>query len=511
MLKPAVVLWGILMCFCVSAQTTPEKYAATITAQDLKKHLTVIAGAEMEGRETATPGQKKAAEYIENYFSAIKLTPANDGCYLQEFPLMEDSMVRSTVKIDGVLYTYGKDYLMSARQNKTYMGIAGSVIFGGYGISDSIYNDYEKIDIKNSFVVISAGEPKSIKRGSWFLGRKVREAYKRGAVGVFVIPASTFVINSATAREQRFTGAYFPHVKMEESPISNYAFLSRNVFQQLFGTAKAKSLLKKMDSADFFTAGDYERVEKNIEFEYAQETYVKARSSNVLGFIEGADKKDEYVILTAHYDHLGKKDNIVYYGADDDGSGTVSVLEMAEAFTKAKSEGNGPRRTIVFMAVSGEEKGLWGSEYYSDHPVFPLDKTTVNLNTDMVGRIDPKRRYGDSNNYIYVIGDDKVSSELKLISETANNKYTHLELDYKYNEPADPERIFYRSDHYNFARKGVPILFYFNGTHADYHRPTDTVDKINFSLMEKRVHLIFYTAWEMANRDEMLKRDVPLR
>ena len=184
---------------------------------------------------------------------------------------------------------------------------------------------------------------------------------------------------------------------------------------------------------------------------------------------------------------------------------------MAEAFVKAKAEGNGPRRTIVFMTVSGEEKGLWGSEYYSDNPLFPLEKTTVDLNTDMVGRSDPDRKNGDSTNYIYVVGDDKISSDLKIISTSVNKKYINLELDYKYNNPNDKERIYYRSDHYNFARKGVPIIFYYDGMlRPDYHRPSDTIEKINFELMEKRVRFIFLTAWEIANRDNMLKRDMPL-
>ena len=164
----------------------------------------------------------------------------------------------------------------------------------------------------------------------------------------------------------------------------------------------------------------------------------------------------------------------------------------------------------MFMTVSGEEKGLWGSEYYSEHPLFPLDKTTVDLNTDMVGRIDPNRKVGDSTNYVYVIGDDKLSSDLKPISIATNTKYTNLELDYKFNDPADPEKIYTRSDHYNFAKKGVPIIFYFDGIHKDYHKPSDTVDKINFDLMEKRVQFIFLTAWDIANRDAMLKRDIPL-
>ena len=217
------------------------------------------------------------------------------------------------------------------------------------------------------------------------------------------------------------------------------------------------------------------------------------------------------LVLTAHYDHLGKRnDTTIYYGADDDGSGTVSILELAEAFAKAKQQGKGPRRSIVFMTVSGEEKGLWGSAYYGDHPIFPLEKTTANLNIDMIGRTDPKRKKADSMNYVYVVGDHLLSSDLRPISESVNKKYTKLGLDYKYNEPNDPERIYYRSDHYNFARKGVPIIFYFNGTHNDYHRTTDTPDKINYELMKKRAQFVFYTAWEMANRNEMLKRDIPL-
>jgi Zn-dependent M28 family amino/carboxypeptidase len=237
---------------------------------------------------------------------------------------------------------------------------------------------------------------------------------------------------------------------------------------------------------------------------------LQLQSSDVLGFMEGTDLKDELVVISAHYDHLGKRDTVIYYGADDDGSGTVSVLEIAKAFSRAKAAGKGPRRSILFLANSGEEKGLWGSEYYAEHPVYPLDKTTVDLNIDMVGRIDPNRKQGDSTNYVYVVGDDKLSSDLKPISIGANKKYTKLELDYKFNDPKDPEQIYYRSDHYNFAKKGVPIIFYFDGIHKDYHRPSDTPDKINYDLLAKRARLVFFTAWEMANRDAMLKRDIPL-
>jgi len=186
-------------------------------------------------------------------------------------------------------------------------------------------------------------------------------------------------------------------------------------------------------------------------------------------------------------------------------------MQMAEAFTAAAKKGKGPRRNIVFMTVSGEEKGLWGSDYYSEHPIYPMDKTTADLNTDMVGRIDTERLTADSANTVYVIGHDKLSSELQGINETANAQSSKLVLDYKYDDPADKNNIYYRSDHYNFAKKGVPILFFYDGMlQADYHKPTDTIDKINFDLMQKRVLMIFYTAWEIANRENMLKRDMKL-
>jgi Zn-dependent M28 family amino/carboxypeptidase len=230
-----------------------------------------------------------------------------------------------------------------------------------------------------------------------------------------------------------------------------------------------------------------------------------------MGMIEGSEKKDEYVFLTAHYDHLGNHGGKIYNGADDDGSGTVAVIQMATAFAKAVKEGNRPKRNIVFMTVSGEEKGLWGSEYYTDHPIFPLEKTSVDLNTDMIGRIDTERKKADTLNYVYVVGHNKLSSELPIINEKINNATTQLVLDYKFDDPQDPNRIYYRSDHYNFARKGVPVLFFYDCMlQSDYHQPTDDVEKINWTLYEKRTRMIFLTAWEMANRDQLLKRDKPL-
>ncbi|MBK7649457.1 MAG: M28 family peptidase [Flammeovirgaceae bacterium] len=240
-----------------------------------------------------------------------------------------------------------------------------------------------------------------------------------------------------------------------------------------------------------------------------KQSITSVMSENILGYLEGTDKKDEVVVVTAHYDHVGISQHAegdkINNGADDDGSGTVAVLAIAKAFAQAKKEGNGPRRSILFMTVTGEEKGLLGSEYYSEHPVYPLDKTVVDLNIDMIGRRDPQHK--DSAPYVYVIGSDRLSSELHVLSERTNKTYTNLIFDYLYNAEDHPDKIYYRSDHWNFAKKNIPIVFYFDGIHEDYHKPSDEVDKIEFDLLALRAKNVFHLAWEIANRDTRLVVD----
>ena len=230
-------------------------------------------------------------------------------------------------------------------------------------------------------------------------------------------------------------------------------------------------------------------------------------SENILGFVEGSEFPEEVIVISAHYDHIGvDKDGNVFNGADDDGSGTVAVMELARIFSKAKKEGNGPKRSILFLHVTAEEVGLVGSRYYSENPVFPLENTVANLNIDMIGRIDPNK--ADNPEYIYLIGSDKLSQELHQVSEDVNRMYVNLELDYTFNDENDPNRFYYRSDHYNFAKHGIPVIFYFNGVHEDYHKIGDTPDKIEYELLEKRAKLVFHTAWELANRKDRIKVDI---
>lgn len=229
-------------------------------------------------------------------------------------------------------------------------------------------------------------------------------------------------------------------------------------------------------------------------------------SENVVAFIKGSEKPEEIVVISAHYDHLGmNEEGDVYNGADDDGSGTVAVMAIAEAFQKAVEDGNGPKRSILFLHVTGEEKGLLGSKYYVNFPIFPLENTVSNLNIDMIGRSD--EAHENDPNYVYLIGSDKLSKELHNLSEEMNHKFTKLNLDYTYNLDSDPNRFYYRSDHYNFAKNNIPVIFYFNGTHENYHRISDTPDKINYELLAKRTQLVFYTAWEIVNRENRITVD----
>ncbi|HEX5025918.1 MAG TPA: M28 family peptidase [Agriterribacter sp.] len=479
--------------------SNPKTFAKSITTQDLQKHLYIIAGNEMQGRETATEGQRKAATYIENEFKSIGLLPGNKGSYQMYFPVYADSLQKAALSVNEQPFSAGKDFSVNLADNHSASYRFSEVVFAGYGISDSAYNDYQSVNVRGKLVMVlsgdMAGNIPGDSRKSFSLYTQQDNALKNGAAALLVISKK---ISAPDTRSAMYVNKYHNALHI------NTFFIN----EQLAETIVGKEYTDLKTSIQTGRSGN--RVYKaDIALDF-NKTVIPMQSSNVLGLLEGTDLKNEYVVLTAHYDHLGTKDNIIWNGADDDGSGTVTILELAEAFTKARAAGKGPRRSIVFMTVSGEEKGLWGSDYYSSHPAYPLNKTSVNLNIDMVGRIDPGRKYGDSTNYIYVIGDDKLSSDLKPISERINKKYVKMELDHKYNDPKDPERIYYRSDHYNFAKKGVPVIFYFSGLHADYHKPSDTPDKINYSLMQKRAGLVFYTAWDMANRDNMLKRDIPL-
>ncbi|SEW05063.1 M28 family peptidase [Chitinophaga arvensicola] len=471
--------------------THAAKYGETITAAGLSRQLHVIAGPEMEGRETATRGQERAAAYIISQFSAAGLQPGVNGKWEQHYPLYSDSLLNSTITVGKNTYQFARDFLADLRAGNN-QDLKVSRVYYAETVAD-----YARLDVKGQVVMIRDGVKRGLYRSKGNLEERISIAKEKGAAAVLVISPAAGRYKSLEQQKLRSTGMYW---QKDTTANPNIYYITPALAADILNTDKADNLLEEIDRG--WKPPVVSNTAVRLLFNKAATIL---QPSNVLAYLEGTDKKNEIVFVTAHYDHLGKKDNEIFYGADDDGSGTSAVIEIAAAFARAKKAGNGPRRSMVFMTVSGEEKGLLGSQYYTEHPVYPLVNTVTDLNIDMIGRIDPAHE--KDTNYLYIIGDNKLSSELRPINEKANDTYTHLKLDYKYNDPNDPEGFYYRSDHYMFAQHGIPIIFYFNGTHADYHAATDSVDKINFELLAKRARLVFYTAWDIANRDEKLVVD----
>lgn len=510
----AFFIWSVVVtALPAMAQDVQQKYAAEITAAELREHLTILASDEMEGRETGHKGQRMAAAYIKKQFEKMGLQPAaSDTGYFQKFDLTE-------ADFSGISVFNENDSLQMFDDFFSYTSIDQlkledkEVVFVGYGIADSTYNDYADKDVKGKVVIMLEGEPmkegKSLLTGtaeysdwSYDQSKKIFQARDLGAAAIISLqPEYDQIIN----RIRRYLENPRMRLKSEtpEGNVTPVLVMGPKAVENLFPEWNWKSDMQKLEST-YAPVTHTLATNLSIVFNNKKKDLYAV---NVLGMVPGTTYKDQYLFVTAHYDHIGITNGEINNGADDDGSGTSALLEIAESFMMAYKDGVKPARNVVFMLVSGEEKGLLGSEYYTDHPIYPLDSTIADLNVDMIGRTDYDHE-GDSTKYIYLIGSGMLSSELKQLSEEVNEKYTNLELDYKYDDPADPNRFYYRSDHYNFAKNGIPVIFYFRGVHEDYHRPTDTVEKIEFDTIEYVARLIFYTAWEIANRPEMFNLDV---
>ena len=507
-----------------NAVPDPMPFASTITASDLKPLVETLAGAGMQGRETGEEGQRKAADYIAAQFKAIGLPTVGDrNSYFQQISLQNETWDDIGLKVGDQEFKNKTDFYVFPSYNPDNPKLdLKEVVFVGYGIEDPKYNDYADADVKGKAVIFYDGEPmgdngKSLITGTdsrsfWSLDwkRKVQLAKKKGAIMVFIVDTQ-FGENQKANRKLTSTWGWKPVSSSTEKQADDFAnnlFVSPAVAAAILG----KKAEKADDAMALLKSGkEFKPVKVKSKIEVRLDKSIKKlQGSNVIGFIEGTDPylKDEFVFVTAHYDHLGMPDSaVIYHGADDNASGTSGVIEIARAFADAKKKGIGPKRSVVCMLVSGEEKGLLGSRYYVEYPVFPLMFTIVDINIDMIGRVDEAHK--GNPNYIYVIGSDRLSSDLHKINEDMNTRFTQLELDYKYNALDDPNRYYERSDHYNFAERGIPSIFYFNGTHADYHKPTDTADKIDLNALAKRAQLAFCTAWEIANRMERLGVDAP--
>ncbi|PWJ57675.1 Zn-dependent M28 family amino/carboxypeptidase [Dyadobacter jejuensis] len=516
------LLAGLLLTVGTIAmgQDQATKYAETISPSDLKKHLTIIASDSLEGRDTGSPGQKKAAEYVVKYYKEYGLEPiavdANgQKSFYQKYQLYKRSWGEVSLTAAGQRYEMGQDFFVNGLANIPEE-ITVPVVFAGYGIADERYSDYADLDVKGKAVVVFEGEPQdklgkylvtgTDEKSKWSSNiawqHKVRIARSNGAKYVLIVTDKTGddvqkEIRQRAVMARRFGAPTLKPVVEADDALSAWVISDAIAAKVLHTSIKKLNANKKAITKAGKSTLRSLKGEIALKAERINETI---DTENVAAYLEGSDKKDEVLVISAHIDHIGISPNgEINNGADDDGSGTVSLMELAQAFAKAKAEGHGPRRSILFLNVTGEEKGLFGSEYYSKNPLLPLENTIANLNIDMIGRVDAAHE--NNHEYVYLIGSDKLSSELHAVSEEANKKYVNFDLDYTFNDPNDPNRFYYRSDHYNFAKNNVPVIFYFTGVHEDYHRPGDDVEKILFDKQSKIVKLVFYTAWELVNRE----------
>lgn len=485
----------------------------SITKEDLKKHLSIIASDEFQGRETGKPGNDLASAYIAGELKRMGIEPIMGDSYFQKVDFQWISWEDISIFVGENKYKHLWDFLSFPDQNLNLGTLeTNEVVFLGYGIDDPKYSDYKKKNLQGKVIMINEGEPEDAS-GNYFISgnktpsdwsistqKKLELAYQKGVQAVLIISSDIQKMLGENRKKLLGPSVVMGDQQKNKPLVANSIYISTNIAKDLIGKNQEKIVKVRKRIASKGKSKSI-KLKTNLKLTQSIGSFSLA-GNNILGYIEGSDKKDEMIIVSAHYDHIGMKGDDVFNGADDNGSGTTTVLELAEAFAKAKAIGQGPRRSMLFLWVTGEEKGLLGSEFYTNFPVFPLERTICDINIDMVGRVDKK--YENNPNYIYVIGSDRISTDLHKVNEEMNQKYTQLTLDYTYNSEQDPNRFYYRSDHYNFAKKGIPSIFFFNGVHEDYHRTSDTVDKINFDKMENVARHIFHLAWKVANQENGL-------
>jgi hypothetical protein len=513
-----------------TVKTALREAAENINAAKLREDLYIVASDKMAGRDTPSPGLDETAKFIAARLATLKLKPAGDnGTYFQHIELQsfKADPEKTTAELSGRKLRYGQDFFVGNVNGEA----SGPLVYAGHGyvIKSKNINAYQGLDVRDKIIVVAGSVmPKGVARGE--LNGKAGDdwddassyARKNGARGVVVIPRNierywrlaTYRLGRDTFQVKRLQEEVD---ETERSAPTLYP--SAELVKTIFAGERrsGEDILKGINAKE---AGESFALDPNRRLTFnVSATYTTATTQNVVAILEGKDGKlkKEYVAFGAHYDHVGvgradKTGDTIYNGADDDGSGTVSLLALAEAF----AHGPHPRRSILFVWHCGEEKGLWGSEYFTNFPTVPLKQVVAQLNIDMIGR---SKKEGDTNplnkelsgpNEIYVIGSKEMSTELGDLSERVNHAYLNLDFNYLYDDPKDPNRFFYRSDHYNYAKKGVPIIFYFDGEHEDYHKPSDTPDKIDYQKMEHIVRTVFVTGSELANALKRPAIDKPL-
>ncbi len=508
---------GVLAAACVASVTsvttapTPGPTDA-ITVERLESHLRFIASDELEGRDPLSPGFRAAAEYVSGALREMRATPLGDnGSYLQTV-----TMRRTTVQAEGTsirigtqLFRHGPDLLASGEGTAT-----GRVVYVGHGwrIPSKHIDPFAGVDVRGALVlvipVVPAGvtfaELARLEEDSGWVGPE-SNARQLGARGVLRVAGE----GELDARSgQQLTHANLSVDRLDElNPPLPTVTLGEAALEALMHgeRASARSLRTRLSTRDpgpSFALSPDKQVVITIAARIEREpTY------NVVAAIDGSDPalKHEFVALGAHLDHIGRRDrahpgtDAINNGADDDGSGVVALLEIAGAVAR----GPRPPRSLLFVWHTGEEAGGWGSRYLTTFPPVPLDRVVAQLNLDMIGR---SRASGDTDDAklsgpheVFVVGARRLSRDLSETIARVNRDFLGLTLNTKYDAPDDPERIYERSDHYQYAKKGIPVAFFFSGLHDDYHRPSDEIERIDFLKLQKVAQTVLAVAWTLAS------------
>ncbi len=488
----------------------------TITPVELRMHLEFLSSPELGGRYTLSPNFAIAARYLAAHLEAYGFRGAGEnGSFLQTFQVVsaKPDAAKSSLQITKAgntkEYHFGDFYLFGGRSGEA----EGQIVFVGTGISSpgQKHDDYAGLDVKGKIVLIATGMPAGIDSSQLSekeQGRGAAEAH--GAVGMITIPSPRMAefMKGKNFQERIANREMVSLARDAESGLPTLT-LGPNAAEE-FVAACGLDLKSVNDAITRKQPLQPRNTDVSARMTVAQHL-TRSTTQNVAGILEGSDAKlkNEYVTFSAHYDHLKSgPSGEIFPGADDDGSGTTAVLTIAHAMSLAR-----PKRSVLVIFHAGEELGLLGSQYNTDFaPVVPLEKMVVDLNIDMIGRSKPPndKELEDEHltdpNTVYLVGSNRISPELQQLSEETNAEFQKMKLDYYYNDPNNPERIYYRSDHWNYAKHGVPIIFYFDGTHVDYHRPTDTIDKIDFTKMTNITRLVFETGWRIANLDHRLTK-----
>ncbi len=482
-----------------------------ISADNMEAILSFLASDELEGRGTAQRGLQIAAKFLASQYTLAGYGPApGQRSMLQTFFVLESKLDPATsisVNLNengskiSRRYVLHTDFYIRGQGTQSF-NIEAPVAFAGYGItaSESGYDDYKGLKAQGKILLFLSGRPKFVKPGaaarSGRRGGSARVAAAEKAGAVAIVTIATRSIPEQMARYRRFLGRPSYSLQNAERSLPRFT-VSAEVANEILaaGGLSVEALKEKIDASE--KPGSFVVKNATMTLDVRINTEPK-KTQNVVAYLEGSDPelKSEVVAFGAHYDHVGiSEDGTIYNGADDDGSGTTGILEIARAFAGNPER---PKRSLLFISHTGEERGLLGSRYYTENPVIPLESTVTMLNVDMIGR--------NEDNEVYVIGSDFISTELHDIGEEAN-QVVGLTLDYKYNTLDDPERFYYRSDHYHYAKNDIPIIFYFTGTHEDYHKETDDVRKIKFDKMQAIARLIYLTGWKVANLDHRPSHD----